>query len=338
MTDGRDLNETSANDSSSTEPAVRFGLTLSSEEHPPSRLVDIARLAEGAGLDFVSISDHYHPWIDKQGHSPFVWSVLGALAASTEAIDVAVGVTCPIMRMHPAILAQATATTANLFEGRFVWGVGTGEALNEHILGDRWPIAPQRLDMLDEAVELIRELWAGESVTFRGEFFTVENARVYDRPEHDIPVIVSAFGSIATELAARVGDGLWVTGPDTSGIERFHDAGGSGPVYSQLTVCWGTDREAAIDQVHRVWPNTGVPGQLSQDRPTPAHFEQAIEMVRRDDIAEAVPCGPDVEAIVERVRAAVDAGVDHVYVHQVGDDQEGFCDIWEREIAPVLRA
>jgi coenzyme F420-dependent glucose-6-phosphate dehydrogenase len=317
---------------------VQYGLTLSSEEHPPRRLVEIAELAESTGFDFVSISDHYHPWVDEQGHSPFVWSVLGAIAERTSEISVGVGVTCPIMRIHPAILAQATATTAHLLDGRFVWGVGTGEALNEHILGDRWPPAPLRLEMLEEAVALIRELWSGEQVTFRGQHFTVENARIYDPPPGPVPVIVSAFGPKAAKVAAAIGDGLWVTGPDASGIENWRDEGGSGPVYSQVNVCWSTDREAAIDLAHRVWPNTGVPGQLSQDLPTPTHFEQAAQVVDRDMVASSIPCGPDLEPLVESIRAAIDAGIDHVYVHQVGDDQEGFCRVWRDEVVPELRS
>jgi G6PDH family F420-dependent oxidoreductase len=318
------------------ETNVSYGLTLSSEEHDPGRLVDIAALAESTGFDFVSISDHFHPWIDAQGHSPFVWSVLGAIAERTEVIEVAVGVTCPIVRIHPTILAQATATTSHLLAGRFVWGVGTGEALNEHVLGDRWPPAPQRLEMLEEAIHLIRALWSGEDVTHRGAHFTTENARIYDPPAEPIPLIVSAFGPKATELAAEVGDGLWVTGADTSGIERYRRHRADGAVYTQITVCWGTDRERAIDEAWRIWPNTGVPGQLSQDLPTPAHFEQAVELVTRETIAESVPCGPDVGPIVEKLRAARDAGADHIYVHQIGEDQEGFCKLWNDELRAEL--
>lgn len=314
----------------------RFGLTLSAEEHSPRRLVDIAGLAESAGFDFVSISDHFHPWIDAQGHSPFVWSVLGAIAERTERIDVAVGVTCPIMRIHPAILAQATATTAHLLDGRFTWGVGTGEALNEHVLGDRWPPAPIRLEMLAEAIGIVRQLWSGEQSSHRGQYYEVENARIYDPPPADVPIIVSAFGPKATEVAAEVGDGLWVTGPDASGVERWRDAGGQGPVYSQLTVCYADDQDAAVDLVHEVWPNTGVPGQLSQDLPTPTHFEQAVQVVGKDMIAESVPCGPDIDRIVETARAALDAGIDHLYFHQVGDDQERFCEMWREELRPAL--
>jgi coenzyme F420-dependent glucose-6-phosphate dehydrogenase len=317
---------------------MKFGLTLSAEEHGPRRLVEIAELAERSGFDFVSISDHYHPWIGEQGHSPFVWSVLGAIAERTSELTVGVGVTCPIMRIHPAILAHATATTAQLLDGRFVWGVGTGEALNEHILGDRWPPAPQRLEMLEEAVGIVRALWTGEQVTHRGEHFRVENARLYDPPPEPVPIVVSAFGPKAADVAARIGDGLWITGPDGETVENWRAAGGEGPVFSQLTVSWSDDRDRAIDLAYRVWPNTGVPGQLSQDLPTPVHFEQAIELVTRDQIASSIPCGADPASIIESITAARDAGVDHLYLHQIGDDQEGFCTAWSDRIRPELGA
>jgi coenzyme F420-dependent glucose-6-phosphate dehydrogenase len=316
---------------------TKFGLTLSSEEHAPSRLVEIAALAEEHEFDFVSISDHYHPWVNAQGHSPFVWSVLGAIATRTTDLDVAVGVTCPIMRIHPAVLAQATATAGQLLDGRFTWGVGTGEALNEHITGLRWPIASDRIEMLEEAIDIIRQLWRGEEVTVHGHHFTVENARIYDPPSSAIPIVVSAFGSAAAEMAARAGDGLW-TGGDAEIISTWRRAGGEGPVYSQITLCWAPTRDEAIERAHEVWPNAGVPGQLSQDLPTPAHFEQAASTVTREMIADAVPCGSDSEAIVKKIRDAVAAGVDHVYLHQIGDDQEGFCKAWSSEIAPEARS
>jgi len=314
---------------------TKFGLTLSSEEHGPRRLVEIAALAEEHGFDFVSISDHYHPWVDEQGHAPFVWSVLGAIAERTSSIDVAVGVTCPIMRIHPAVLAQAAATTGHLLDGRFTWGVGTGEALNEHILGRRWPIAPDRIEMLEEAIDIIRQLWSGNELTVRGEHFTVENARIYDPPSSPIPIVVSAFGPDAAEMAARAGDGLWTVG-NAEIIETWRKAGGRGPVYGQLSLCWAPTRDEAVDRAHRVWPNTGVPGQLSQDLPTPKHFEQASSVVTKEMIADSLACGPDVGAIVSEIRDAVNAGVNHVYLHQIGEDQEGFCKVWSTEIAPEV--
>jgi coenzyme F420-dependent glucose-6-phosphate dehydrogenase len=316
--------------------SIQYGLTLSSEEHNPSRLLEIAVLAEHTGFDFVSISDHYHPWVDEQGHSSFVWSMLGAIAARTSTIGIAVGVTCPIMRIHPAILAQATATCADLMGDRFTWGVGTGEALNEHVLGDRWPPADLRLDMLEEAVDVVRKLWTGEQVTHRGPHFTVENARIYDAPATPPPVIVSAFGPAAATLAARIGDGLYVTGPAVDIIQRWRDEGGTGPVYAQLTLCWAEDRDKAVETAHRIWPNTGVPGQLSQDLPTPAHFEQASSTVTADQIAESVSCGPDPEPVIGAVEEMLDAGVDHVYLHQIGPDQEAFCRFWTDRVAPGL--
>jgi coenzyme F420-dependent glucose-6-phosphate dehydrogenase len=315
---------------------TKFGLTLSSEEHPPRRLVDLAAMAEDHGFDFASISDHFHPWVDAQGHSPFVWSVLGAIAERTSSIDVTVGVTCPIIRIHPGILAHATATVANLFEGRFSWGVGTGEALNEHIFGDRWPPAPTRMAQLEEAVEVIRRLWTGETVDHEGRYYQVENARLYDPPEHDIPLIVSAFGPVAAEMAARIGDGLWTS--DAQIVDKWHGAGGSGPVYTQVSLCWAASEKEAIETAFRVWPNTVVPGQLSQDLPTPKHFEQATEIVTEEMVADSMPCGPDVGAIVEAAKELVDGGADHVYFHQIGPDQEGFLDVWDRELRDALRA
>ena len=318
--------------------ASQFGLTLSSEEHGPRRLVDLAALAEDHGFDFVSSSDHFHPWIDAQGHSPFVWAVLGAIAERTTTIGVVVGVTCPTTRIHPAVLAQAAATCAQLLEGRFTWGVGSGEALNEHILGDRWPPADVRLEMLEEAIAVIRRLWTGDTITHRGIHYTVENARLYDPPDHPVPIVVSAFGPQATEVAARAGDGLWMTGPDADTVTRWRDAGGEGPVYGQLTLCWANDRDDAVKTAHRIWPNSGVPGQLSQDLATPAHFEQAVSNVTPEMVAQSVPCGPDPEPILARIDEMVRAGVDHLYLHQIGPDQEGFCTFWSNAIRPAVSA
>ena len=291
---------------------MKLGLTLSSEEQGPLRLVDLAVLAEERGFDFVSISDHYHPWISAQGHSPFVWSVLGGIAAVTDTIEVGVGVSCPIMRVHPAILAQAVATTALLLDGRLVWGVGTGENLNEHVLGDPWPTYEVRAEMLEESIALVRRLWGEESVTHRGEYFVVEDARILDRPDHPVPIVISAFGENSAELAARVGDGLWLSSLNEETIKAFKAAAGSGPIFSQLTVCWGTDRGEAAELAHRMWPNTGLPGQLNQDLRTVLHFEQAVELVTPEIIADKVPCGPDPEPVIERVIEARDAGVDHL--------------------------
>ena len=313
-----------------------FGYTLSSEEHGPQALVNQAREAEEAGFDFLSISDHFHPWVNEQGHSPFVWSVLGAIAASTERIQVGVGVSCPTIRIHPAISAHAAATTSLLFGDRFFWGVGTGENLNEHVLGHRWPPYEVREKMLREAVQIIREMWTGDVVDFKGDFYTVENARLYDPPQADLPLIVSGFNPNAVEMAAEIGDGLWSHGTDRSLIDHYIECGGSGPKYAQMSVCWATDEKSARETVHRVWPNSGLPGTLNQDMLTVSHFESACELVDEDTAVGSTPCGPDVAAFVESVRKYVEAGFDHLYFHQIGPDQEGFVAFWRNELQPAL--
>jgi G6PDH family F420-dependent oxidoreductase len=316
---------------------VQFGYTLSSEEHAPRTLVDNARHAEDAGFDFLSVSDHFHPWVSAQGHSPFVWSVLGAIAAATSHINVGVGVTCPTMRMHPAITAHAAATASQLLGDRFFLGVGTGEALNEHVLGDRWPRHDVRLEMLAEAVHILLELWTGDTVNFHGDFYEVDNARIFDPPGR-LPIIVSGFGEAAVELAARIGDGLWGHGTDAAAVDQFIAAGGHGPRYAQLSMCWAEDAAQARKTVHTFWPNGGLGGQLSQDLPTWKHFEQAVELVDEARATKHTPCGPEVEPVVDSVRQFVGAGFDHVYFHQIGPDQYGFFDFWHNSLRPALLA
>ena len=317
---------------------LTFGYTLSSEEHPPSDLVAAARRAEDLGFEFASISDHFHPWISEQGHSPFVWSVLGAIAQSTSRLRVGTGVTCPIMRIHPAVVAHAVATTSLLFGDRFFFGVGSGEALNEHVLGHRWPPAPVRLAMLEEAIQVIRTLLEGETVDVDGEFFRVENARLFDVPEAPVPIVVSGFGPQAAALAGRVGDGLFGTSPQRELVEAFEENGGSGPRYAQLSICWAKSDEEARETVHRVWPTTAVEGQLSQDLPTWTHFEQATRILTEEQTTGSIPCGPDIaEQIHQSVEAYRDAGFDHLYFHQIGPDQDGFFTYWERELRAALQ-
>ena len=277
---------------------VALGLALSSEEHGPSQLVDLAVAAEHTGFDFVSVSDHYHPWLNDQGHSPFVWSVLGAIAASTTHLGVGTGVTCPTVRIHPAVIAHAAATTSLLLGERFVFGVGSGEALNEHILCDRWPPAPVRLEMLEEAVDLIRALWSGDSITRYGKHYSVEDARIFDPPEHDVPIVVSAFGPAAAKVAARCGDGLWMATPDPDTVKEFFETGGAGPIFGQISCCYGSDAAEAAKIAHHYWRTAGVPGQLSQDLPTVAHFEMASSKVTVEAMPDLMPCGPDLDPIV----------------------------------------
>jgi coenzyme F420-dependent glucose-6-phosphate dehydrogenase len=315
---------------------IQYGYALSSEEHPPSTLVANAQRAEEAGFDFLSVSDHFHPWVSAQGHSPFVWSVLGGIAASTERVRVGTGVSCPILRFPPLLTAHAAATTALLFGDRFFFGVGSGEALNEHVAGQRWPRPEIRLAMLEEAVELIRKLWTGETVDFSGRFYEVENAKLFDPPERPVPVIVSGFGPKAVELAARIGDGYWGHSPQREMIDRYQSGGGTGPRLAQVNLCWAEDAESARKTVHQVWPNGGIKGQLSQDLPTWTHFEEAAAMVTEEEATESVACGPDVEVVLESVQKFADAGYDHLYFHQIGPDQEGFFRFWKTELAPAL--
>lgn len=315
-----------------------IGYALSSEEHGPRELVRNGAEAEEAGFDFLMVSDHYHPWTDRQGHSPFVWSVLGALAGATDRVRVGTGVTCPIGRIHPAVLAQAAATSAILLEGRFMFGVGTGENLNEHILGDRWPPIDERLDRLEEAIEVMRLLWEGGSQSHRGRHFTVQQARVYDLPDEPPPVLVAAKGDRATELAGRVGDGLIAVAPEADTVRGFERAGGEGkPRFGQVHVCWAQDEEAARRTAHQWWPNAAIGGELGVELPLPRHFEQASETVREEDVAETVACGPDPERHVEAIREYADAGFDHVWVHQIGPDQQGFLRFYRDQVLPKLR-
>jgi coenzyme F420-dependent glucose-6-phosphate dehydrogenase len=315
-----------------------IGYALSSEEHTPTDLVRYARRAEETGFTFALISDHYHPWIDRQGQSPFVWSVIGAIAQATQRLVLGTGVTCPTIRIHPAIIAQAAATSAAMMPGRFFLGVGTGEKLNEHILGDRWPAHDMRQEMLEEAIELIRLLWQGDTLTYRGVYYTVENARIYTLPEQPPPVLVAASGPQAAEAAGRIGDGFITTAPEAELLQRFQAEGGSGkPAYGQLTVCWAEDEATARRIAHEYWPTAAVRGELTQELATPAHFEQAAKMVREEDVAQAIVCGPDAERHIAGVKEFVNAGYDHVYIHQIGPDQEGFFRFYERDVLPKLR-
>jgi len=315
----------------------KLGYTLSSEEFDAPSLVAQAERAERAGFAFASISDHFHPWVDEQGQSPFVWGTLGAISERTERIELITGVTCPTTRIHPAIVAQAGATAAQLLPGRFSLGVGTGENLNEHVLGDRWPGVVERQDRLEEAIEVIRKLWQGELTSHRGEHFTVENARIYSLPAELPPLLVAVAGESSVELAARAGDGIVGTTPVAESVEQFRSEGGEGkPTYGQLHVCWAEDEEAAKRLALKQWPNSGLSGNFFLELPLPAHFEEAAEALDEDDVAESIVCGPDPERHRTAIQEYVDAGYDHVYIHQVGPEQEGFLDFYEREVLPAF--
>ena len=316
--------------------SYEIGYAISCEEHPPNDLVRFATMAERAGFSFAGISDHFHPWIDAQGHSPMVWPVVGAIAHATERLRLGTGVTCPTIRLHPAIVAQAAATAECMMPGRFFLGVGSGENLNKHILGDRWPPTDVRLEMLEEAVEVIRLLWQGGTQSHHGRHYTVENARIYTLPDEVPSIIVAAAGPKAAQLAARIGDGFWGIAPQSELLEAYAESGGRGPRYGQATVCWAETEEAAVETAHRQWPNAGIKGELSQELPTPTHFEQAAQMVEPEDLGESLPLGPDPERHIQSIRKYLDVGYDHVYVHQIGLDQEGFFRFYEREVLPKL--
>jgi G6PDH family F420-dependent oxidoreductase len=316
---------------------VKLGYALSSEEHQPHDLVDQAVAAEAHGFGFALISDHFHPWTSRQGSSPFVWGVLGAIATQTKALRVGTGVTCPTMRVHPAIVAQAVATTACLMPGRFFLGVGSGENLNEHITGARWPAPAVRLEMLEEAIKVIRLLLEGGEQSHRGKHFEVDHARIYSLPEEFVPIYVAAAGSASARLAGNLGDGIVCSDPSSKTIKEFETSGGAGkPRYGQVTVCWAETEAEAIRTAHEIWPTGALSGRFKTELPRPRHFEEATKTVRPEDVARAIPCGPDPERHLSAITEYVKAGFDHVYVHQVGPDQVGFMRFYEREILPRL--
>jgi G6PDH family F420-dependent oxidoreductase len=314
---------------------VELGYFLSSEEHDPRELVRQARLAADAGMESVCISDHFHPWLEEQGQSPFVWSVIGGIAATTR-LRVTTAVTCPTTRIHPVVTAQAAATSALLLDGRFELGIGTGENLNEHVLGDHWPPTDVRLEMLEEAVEVIRLLWSGEEISHRGRHYTVENARIYSRPTEPPPILMSAFGAKAAAVAGRLADGFVSTHPDPAVLAAYENAGGQHPLIGAVKVCWGPDKDDCARLAHKLWRTGGVPGELSQELRTPALFTQATTNISVDSVAEATPCGPDPAPMIEAVKEFVDAGFDRVYINQIGPDQDGFFDFFTSELAPGL--
>jgi coenzyme F420-dependent glucose-6-phosphate dehydrogenase len=315
---------------------MQLGYALSSEEHPPQTLVGLARYAEEVGFRFALVSDHFHPWTDRQGNSPFVWSVLGAIAVETKRLMVGTGVTCPLLRLHPAIVAHAAATVATMMPGRFFLGVGTGENLNEHVVGKGWPAPDVRLEMLEEAIDVMRALWEGRVTTRRGTYFTVERARLYTRPDEPPPIFVAAAGKEAAQLAANAGDGLIAIAPARRLIDAFADAGGHGPRYGQITVCWAPSEDEARHTAHAWWSIAALAPPLMTELAVPKQFEVAAAGVREDDVADAVVCGPDAQRHLAAIRRFTDAGFDHVYVHQVGPDQEGFFRFYQREVLPRL--
>src|SRR5688500_609120 len=287
---------------------AQIGYTLSSEEFGPNELVRFARRAEEAGYDFASISDHFHPWVDQQGNSPFVWSVLGGIAEATERIRVGTGGTCPTVRIHPAIVAQAAATAAAMLPGRFWLGIGSGENLNEHIVGRGWPETAVRQERMEEAIEVIRLLWEGSLSSHHGKHYTVENARLYTLPDELPPIMIATAGERATEIAAKLGDGMYGLVPDSSVIEAFDEAGGEGkPKIGQVHVCWAESEAEAKKTALEYWPNAVAGGNLPWELPLPSHFRDATEWADEDAIAEEIVCTSEVEPLVDAIREFTDA-------------------------------
>jgi G6PDH family F420-dependent oxidoreductase len=314
-----------------------IGYFLSSEEYDAGSLIDQARRAQDAGFEALWISDHYHPWNDEQGQSPFVWSVIGALSQAVD-LPVTTAVTCPTLRIHPAVIAQAAATAATLLPAGFNLGVGSGEALNEHIFGDAWPEVDVRLEMLEEAIEVIRKLWTGELVSHRGKHYTVSNARIYSLPEQLPDILVSGFGEKSIELAGRVGDGFMSVQPNADAVSAFRRASGGKRTQAGLKVCWAQDVDTAVRDVHRLWPNELLEGQLSQELALPSWFAQASALVTEDLIRQSpTPKGPDVAAHVQAISSYLDAGFDEVYVGQIGGRFEGFFQAYADEVLPALK-
>ncbi|MFC4529573.1 TIGR03557 family F420-dependent LLM class oxidoreductase [Sphaerisporangium dianthi] len=318
---------------------AQIGYMLMCEQAPPRQLVQDAVAAERAGFDYETISDHYFPWLEDLGHSSYAWSVLGAVAQATERIPFMTYVTCPIMRYHPAVVAQKAATMGALSEGRFTLGLGAGENLNEHVVGRGWPPVNIRHEMFGEAIEIIQALFDGEYVSYRGDHFTIDSAKLYDLPDQPVPVGIAASGPQSVDLAAEYGDALIATDPDAGLVSRFHASGGAGkPAYGMLTVSYDTDAETAAERAHRLWKWFPAGWKVLSELPGPVNFAAYSRFVRPEDVTGHVPCGSDVDAVVRAVKEFTDAGFTHVTLAQVGGDHQREFLAWaEKELLPALR-
>jgi len=319
---------------------TRFGYTMMCEQSRPDQLVRDLQLAEQAGFDFSVISDHYAPWLDSQGHSGYAWSILGAAAQATDAIPLMTYVTCPILRYHPAVVAQKAATMQILSGGRFRLGLGAGENLNEHVVGERWPMVGERHEMLEEAVEIIAALFDGDgTVNYRGRHFQVDSGLLYDLPDERVPIGIAVSGPDSCRLAGAHADAMIAVQPEAELGELFDRAGGAGkPRIGQIAVCWDPDRDAAVQRAHEQFRWFGLGWKVNADLPNPIAFAGASQFVTPDQVSDALACGPDVEEHVEAIKPYLDAGFDEVALVQVGaDSQADFC-VWaERELLPALR-
>ncbi|MFD5782263.1 LLM class F420-dependent oxidoreductase [Streptomyces sp. NPDC058220] len=318
---------------------VQIGYTMMTEQAGPRALVEHVVGAERAGFDFSVTSDHYFPWLDSQGHAPYAWSVLGAAAQATSRIPLMTYVTCPTTRYHPAVVAQKAATMQLLSEGRFRLGLGSGENLNEHVVGSGWPAAHIRLEMLEEAVEIIRALFAGGYVNHHGAHFDVESAKLWDLPDRLPPIGVAVSGERSCELAGRTADLVIATEPKGELLADFDRHGGTGkPKIGQLPVCYDTDRDAAVARAHEQFRWSVGPWPVNSELPGTAAFAGATQFVRPEDVAETIPCGDDVDAFVEAVRPYAEAGFTEVALVQIGGDHQlPFLDWSEKTLLPALR-
>jgi G6PDH family F420-dependent oxidoreductase len=318
---------------------VSIGYTIMGEQAGPQQLVRDAMRAEAAGFDFLAASDHFFPWLEEQGHSPYTWSVLGAVAQATSSIEMMTYVTCPTMRYHPAVVAQKAATVQLLSDGRFTLGLGAGENLNEHVAGGDWPPADVRHDRLRDALEIIRALFAGETVTFRGDHLETENARLWDLPSTPPPIGVAVSGARSCEIAGEYADAMIAVEPNGELGKQFDAAGGRGkPRIGQTGLSYDPDVAIARKRAHEQFRWFGGGWNVNAELPAPEHFAAASQHVREEDVAEQIPCGDDVPAAVAAVKQFVDAGFTHVAVVQIGGDaQEQFFPWAETELLPELR-
>jgi coenzyme F420-dependent glucose-6-phosphate dehydrogenase len=317
---------------------VEIGYKLSSEDTHPINLVNYAKMAEDAGFSFAMISDHYHPWISKQNESPFVWSTLGGITQTTNNLNIGTAVTCPTIRVHPAIIAQAAATTASLMDGRFILGVGSGENLNEHILGDHWPPAPIRIEMLEEAIYIIRMLWQGGMHNFKGKYYTIQNTQIYTLPSHLPPILMSADGELAAETAGRIADGLITPGIRKNIVNIFKkNGGGNKPCYAEASVCWANNEDNAKKIAYKYWPILSNKNGLNWEIQTPKYFEELAKMNDPETLAREIACGDDPQRHIDEIKEFIKAGYNHVFVHQLGPEQEGFINFYKEEVLPAFK-
>lgn len=317
---------------------VKFGYKLMSEEHGPKALVENAVRAEAAGFDFLCLSDHYHPWLEVQGHSPYAWSVFGAIAHATSTAGILSGLTCPIIRYHPAIVAQAAATIAVMSDNRFTLGVGAGERLNEHVVGARWPSLPERHAMLGEALDIFKVLWQGGVHSKVGKHFVLDHARLYDLPDRPIPVIVGVGGPRGVAMAAEKADGIMVTTPKPKLVQQFREkTGRQGPVYGEAMVAYGETPEKGLELAHKYFRFSAFGWSVMGELPSVEGFEAVSQFVTPENLARYIHTGPDPEGHVKAIRKYAELGCDHISLVCPGPDQAAFFDYFEKKLRPALR-